>query len=252
MISAIFHEGSGIGNQLHRYVAARVLAEDKGYNFGMVNPELFKGASFMSLDMGKPNTATDVWTEKIVRDNTGTDIRGYDPEINFVQDNTVIEGEFQDYRYFGHRLRDIDTWLAVEPLYVPDDLCVIGFRGGEYSLFPDLFLTQEYWDEAVFRMRKLNPAMRFEVHTDDPSTASKFFTFPIIENKQISHSNHSNMGYNWRAMRYARHAIISNSSFGILPRLLSGGITIAPRYWARRNTKTWCLPQNYYSQFLYV
>src|SRR5690348_4619876 len=53
MIAGIFHSGSGLGNQLHRYVATRVLALDKGYEFSMVAPELFKGKGFMNLDMGK-------------------------------------------------------------------------------------------------------------------------------------------------------------------------------------------------------
>ena len=52
MISGIFHKGSGLGNQLHRYVATRVLALDKGYKFSMVAPTNFKGESFMKLDMG--------------------------------------------------------------------------------------------------------------------------------------------------------------------------------------------------------
>ena len=43
MIAGIFHKGSGLGNQLHRYVMTRCLSLDKGMEFGMVNPELFKG-----------------------------------------------------------------------------------------------------------------------------------------------------------------------------------------------------------------
>ena len=54
MIHGLIHPGSGLGNQLHRYVATRVLALDKGYDFGMVAPELFKGKDFMDLDIGKP------------------------------------------------------------------------------------------------------------------------------------------------------------------------------------------------------
>jgi hypothetical protein len=244
MICGIIYEGSGLGNQLFRYVATRVLALDKGYDFSFVGWPLFKGKSFMQLDMGLKDFEGDFgqFQEKRVDEN-GVDIRGYDPEINFVKDNTVIDGEFQDPKYFEHRLTEIGGWLRTDPLYVPEDTCVIGFRGGEYVGVPDLFLTIDYWNEAIDMMLKINPDMKFEVHTDDPGTAEIFFpNYPIIRDISV----------NWRSMRYAKHAIIANSSFYILPRLLSEGMTIAPRYWARRNIGVWALPQNYYKQFSYI
>ena len=134
MIAGIFHDGSGLGNQLFRYITIRTLAEDKGYEWEMLNPLHFKGGGFMPIDVGekaKPSVMDKEWHEKKVVEN-GIDIRSFDPEINFVQDNTVIDGEFQDDKYWRHKLPDIDKWLAVEPLMVPDDVCVIGFRGGEY------------------------------------------------------------------------------------------------------------------------
>ena len=258
MISGIFHTGSGLGNQLHRYIATRVLALDHGYDWQMFYPENFKG-SFMNLELpeakpynGEPKHFVE---KKVVVD--GVDIRSYDPEFNFIEDGTLIDGEFQDERYFKHRMAEVAKWLVVKPLNVPDDVCVIGFRGGEYALFPELFLTKDYWDEAIEIMRQKNPDIKFEVHTDDPVTARQFFPdFKIVENEQLSHSLHSNMGLNWRAVRYAKYAIIANSSFYILPRLLrhweSEALTLAPRYWARRNTGVWATPSNYYSDFSYV
>ena len=258
MITGIFHQGSGLGNQLFRYITTRTLAKDKGYDWTMLyrpdgsgKQEGFKGTFFLN----QPTVTIDiqasyVWQEKKVVEN-GVDIRGYDPEINFVKDGTIIDGEFQDERYWSHRIHDIDQWLAVEPLPVPDDTCLIGFRGGEYATVSDLFLTQEYWDTAI----KESGCTKFEVHTDDYNLAKKVFPyFPVIADMEL----------NWRAMRYAKHAIIANSSFFILPRLLrhykpessrfnpTSPFTIAPRYWARRTTKTWALPQNYYSLFTYV
>lgn len=252
MICGVFHQGSGLGNQLHRYVATRVLALDKGFDYAMVytpdgsnKEEGFKGKSFMYLDMGvepypMPNH---YWNEKCVRDDKNVDIRPYDPEINFVLDNTIINGEFQDERYWEHHEKEVDEWLKVEPLDMADDVCVIGFRGGEFALYPDLFLTKEYWDEAIAHMKAINPNMRFEVHTDDEVLAQQCFPdYKVIHD----------IGINWRSMRYAKYAIIANSSFFILPRWLNKGLTIAPRYWGRHNTKIWSLPQNYYKRFLYI
>lgn len=249
MIAGIFHQGSGLGNQLHRYVATRVLAADKGYEFGMQSPNLLKGRDFLNLDIGvniEPQLSYGMgsFQEKKVVEN-GVDIRGYDPEINFVEDNTIIDGEFQDPRYFEHRLDEVREWLKVEPLEVDPDVCVIGFRGGEYKIFPDLFLDITYWDKAISIMQSLNPNMRFEVHTDDPVTAKEFFPdYPVIHD----------IGVNWRSVRYAKYLVLANSSFYILPALLNQNVvkTIAPRYWARHNTSVWALPQNYYKQFDYI
>lgn len=243
MIAGIFHSGSGLGDMLHRYITVRTLAEDKGFEWGMVHSENFKGASFMDL---KTPTATgpfrNMWNEKDVREN-GVDIRSYDPEINFIEDNTIIDGYFEDSKYWCHNLKNIDTWLKVEPLEVADDVCVIGFRGGEFYSDPNLGLPKEYYWDAIEQMQRINPMMTFEVHTDDKHKAAKFFAgFPTIQE----------IGSNWRSMRYAKHAIIANSAFYILPRLLSGGVTIAPRYWARRNTKGPWRPSAYYKQFIYV
>lgn len=252
MIAGYFHEGSGLGNQLHRYVATRVLAADKGYAWGMISDSDgsgkgvgFKGDSFMHIDKGGEVTSLPkAWNEKKVVEN-GVDIRSYDPEINFVQDGTVIDGEFQDLRYFEHRLDEVREWLSVEPLSPGEDTCVIGFRGGEFAVFPDLFLTKDYWEDAMSIMLQINPNMKFEIHTDDPALATVMFPgYPVIHN----------VGVNWRSIRYAKWLIIANSSFYILPALLNQKAEkiIAPRYWARRNTGVWALPQNYYPKFTYI
>lgn len=254
MIAGIFHQGSGLGNQLFRYITTRVTALDKGYDFSMIAPELFKGSSFMNLDMGKPTEISshiEAQTGRVVPDQEAMyglhyfEEKGfyYNPEINYLEDNTIIDGSFEDTRYWEHRLSEIDEWLKVEPMWIPDNLCAIGFRGGEYYTVPELGLPKEYFDRAIAEMKKINPEMKFEVHTDDLELAQQFFPdYKCIRD----------VGVNWRSMKYAKHAIIANSSFYVLPRILSKGITISPKYWNRYNTKTWAYPQNYYKQFIHI
>jgi len=245
MICGHIHSGSGVGNQLFRYITTRVVALDKGLDFGFYGVENSKVGSFLNLDYGKqPEGITKQFQEKKVVEN-GVDIRGYDPEINFVEDNTSIDGEFQDEKYWGHRLGEIGEWLKTEYVDIPSDVCIINFRGGEYVGVKDLFLPMEYWYTAIEIMQKEKLDMKFEVHTDDVETARKFFpTMKIIHDVSL----------NWRSIRYAEYLILSNSSFGILPALLNpfAEKIIAPRYWARRNTGVWALPQNYYSKFFYI
>lgn len=267
MIAGIFHKGSGLGNQLHRYVATRCLAKDKGYEFSMVAPENFKGSSFMNLDMGVPNHTpyqVEIPSGKLVPNHKLWEEKTnyYNPEFNFIEDNTIIDGEFQDERYFGHRLREIDDWLKVEPLDMPDEVCVVNFRGGEYALFPELFLPIRYWYDGLAKIQWTkyhtgieHKDMKFEVHTDDKEGAKSFFIKDHFAD--VITGYHQDIALNWRSLRYAKHAVISNSSFAILPRLLKHmedpeAITVAPRYWARRNTKEWSMPQNYYKSFKYI
>jgi len=272
MLGGILHEGSGLGDQLFRYITVRTLAEEKGYLWGMLYPENYKGDSFMSIKKASDGLMLDdweamhrTWNEKAVYEN-GVDIRSYDPEINFVEDHTTIDGSFEDSRYWAHNLDNINKWLAVEPLEVPENKCVIGFRGGEYYSDPQLGLPPSYFMEAMEEMLLRNEKMRFEIHTDDPQLARQFFPhFEVVDNQKISHSKHSNMGYNWRSARYAKYAIIPNSAFFILPRLLKHhedptAVTIAPRGWSRRNLAKgkgagdfiWARPACYYKPFLYV
>lgn len=252
MIAGIFHKGSGLGDQLFRYITARTLALDKGFDFGMLNSENFKGKDFINLDMGIEHTIKHplflsgypLWEEKDVRDSNGVDIRSYDPEINFVEDNTIIEGNFEDSKYWGHRLPEIREWLKIEPLEMPDDLCVISGRGGEYKTVKDLLLTKDYYERAIEKMKQVNPKMKFVIHSDDKELFTNWFPqYEVIQNIEV----------NWRSIRFANYLIISNSAFAIIPSLLGNAkLILAPRWWARHNIKIWARPANFYNRFTYI
>lgn len=157
----------------------------------------------------------------------------------------VIDSEFQGEKDFINGLDDIREWLKVESIEMPDDLCIINFRGGEYVGVPDLFLPIQYWQLAVDLIKNINPNMRFEVHTDDETTAQKFFpNCKVVQD----------IGLNWRSIRYAKYLILSNSSFAILPALLNENaeLIIAPKYWAGYNKGYWQLEDNNYKKFSYI
>ncbi len=252
MVIGIIHSGSGLGDSLFTYITTRTIALDKGYDFGFVGTENFKGKDFMQLDWGKPvdlKYHTAMPSGKLIVDDEHRlfefDKTSFDPESQFIEDGTVIDATCaQDERYWGHRLNEIREWLKVEPLYMPDEVCVINFRGGEYATVLELFLPKEYWQEAI-AMKKAQGVFSFEVHTDDVELAEGFFPhFPLIKNIQL----------NWRSVRYTKHLILANSAFGILPALLNENVkeVIAPRYWARRNIKQWSMSSNYYKKFTYI
>ena len=252
MLVTPFYNGQGLGNQLHNFVTVKCLALDKGWKFGVWLPERFKGSSFMNLDMGerviggfgsvegqKPEVlplTMKYWYKEETSD--------YDLNFALIQDDTIVHGNLQGEKYFKHRRDEVKEWLKVEPLNMPEDLCVINFRGGEYKGVADFFLPKDYWERGIAIMKFINPDMKFEVHTDDIEEAHKFFPeYRVIHD----------VGLNWRSIRYAKYLLISNSSFAWLPVWLGDAkLILAPKFWGRRNKGYWHLEQNKTERFLYI
>lgn len=233
MIAGIFHAGSGLGNQLFRLVGTKILALDRGEVHGMVAPELFKGKDFIDVDI--TNADLDYYIEP----TTGKVV------INYTNTVDIIDAEFQSEIYFIHRIDEIREWLKVAPLELPENLCIISHRGGEYALYADLYLTSEYWNKAISMMLEINPLMQFEVQTDDVISAQiQFPNFKIVHD--ISH--------NWRSIRFAHYLIVGNSSFSIIPSLINENVKkiIAPRFHAGHNKGYWQEPNNIYKKYTYV
>ncbi|MBI3572802.1 MAG: hypothetical protein HY092_01215, partial [Candidatus Kerfeldbacteria bacterium] len=179
------------------YKGHRVIAKDRGYEFGIQSPENLKCLDFLNLDTGRPvkgGSGPEGGPPEILPDGiryyynerrvshpeNGADIRVYDKNLVHIPDGTKIDGVMQDEQYIAHRRDEIRQWLKVKADFEcydfsGDDICVINFRGGEYVNAKDVFLPQSYWDMAVANMRKTNPNFRFVVITDDVQTAKKFF-----------------------------------------------------------------------------
>ena len=253
LVCPIF-SGAGIGNQLATYITTRCLALDKGYDFGVLFPERFKGHFFKDIYLPKAIDGIEIPFEgerptklpegyKYYRESMANN-GDYDQFVKDIPDNYVLHGNLQGEEYFKKHREEIKDWLRVEPLNMPDDLCVINFRGGEYQYVPAFFLPQSYWDNAIQNMKKVNPNMYFEVHSDDPETARKFFpNFPILKD----------IFKNWQAIRFAKYLILSNSSFALLPAWLGDAkLIIAPLHFARFNEGYWFLKQNYMEKFNYM
>lgn len=232
VIAGLFHQGSGIGNMLFRFVGTKVLALDRGMEHAMVATELFKGSSFMTLDV------KDAGLEYMVEYPAGKTV------VKDLKGITVVDSEFQSELNFMHRLDEVRDWLKVEPMEVSDDLCIISHRGGEYRAVPDLYLPQTYWDLAIKMTREKYPKIQFQVQTDDiVSAREQFPDFSCIHD----------VGHNWRSIRFAKHLIVGNSSFSILPSLLGFATEIiAPKYHAGYLKGYWQAPENLYSRYTYI
>jgi len=271
MIVTELYNGSGLGNQLFNYVTTRVIALDNNYDFGIMNSFKFKGQDFMNLDFGKeviggyspqegappitlPNGILNYYREKEVRYN-GIDIRNYDVELTKIPDNTKLDGLMQSDKYFSHRKEEIKKWLKVKDEhqcyeYCSDDICVINLRGGEYTCFPELYLTRKYWDDGIEHMRRINPNMKFVVITDDVLSAQNMFVKPLYPDFEI---HHFNIAKDYSIINNARYLLLSNSSFSYFAAYTSNECKyiIAPKYWARHNVSDgyWACAFNIYSDW---
>ncbi len=270
MLVTELYEGQGFGNQLWCYVVTRVLASDRGFEFGIQNPQRFKGSDFLQLDFGLqvdggsgpaggppevlPNTVKNYYSERDIRhpDNE-FDVRTYDSGLLDVLNDTKIDGVLQSEDYIIHRKSEIAQWLKYTIIdldinFHDENICVINFRGGEYQRNPNIFLRRRYWRDSVAHMRTINPSMEFVVITDDVDLARKFFPKFRIR--------HYGIAGDYQAINCAKHVILSNSSFGFFPTWLNTRleICIAPKYWWAHNISDgfWACSYNITRNWLYM
>lgn len=270
MIVTEFYKGQGLGNQLACYIATRVIAKDRGYNFGIMHPEKFKGLNFFNLDFGEkvtggkgpeggppielPKGIKRYHIErKIIHPENNADIRLYDKDLVNILDNTKIDGLMQDEQYIIHRKDEIREWLKVKKEYEfydysDENTCIINFRGGEYTRHNDFFLNKDYWINAINHMLKINKNFRFIVITDDVYTAKKFFPHYKVF--------HFSIAKDYVIIKNAHYLILSNSSFAWFPAWLSENLKycIAPKYWGRHNISDgyWSLGYNITKGWMYL
>jgi len=269
MLATEILRGQGIGNQLFCYVTARSIAHTRGLDFGIKDTGWSgdkrynqSGFYWFDLDWGQEvPDGLDVYYEKEVRKklNTchhdmtvGCDIRGYDQGLMDVPDNTIIFGNMQDEKYFDHNKELVKEWLKVKEEYdtyeyMDDDVCVLNYRGGEYVGFHELYLTREYWLNAMENMTKINPNMKFVTITDDVKASQAML--PEIP------AYHFTVDKDYAIIKNSKHVILSNSSFPFFAVYTSDTIEniIAPKYWARHNVSDgyWAMSQNIYSGWTY-
>lgn len=269
MIVTELYHGQGLGNQLWSYVVTRCLALDKGYEFGIMCPERFKGAEFLLLDFGNtvvggsgpeggpptnlPDGIDYYYKERdIYYDRYKVPVSDFDPDLLEIKDKTKIEGLFQSEKYIQHRKSEIRNWLTIShefdlQHFLNENVCILNIRGGEYKGNKDLLLTKKYWMDAIHNMLQINYQMKFYIITDDVKYTRKLL--PEFE------SFHFSIGKDYAIINNAHYLILSNSSFAFFPAWLNEKVKciIAPKYWARHNISDgfWALSFNLYQGWLW-
>lgn len=265
-------KGQGLGNQIFCYITTRCIAEEKNWDFSILNKEILavnihsnKGMYFMDMDCGmdlQKESFAHVYHEKEERlyvansyhdMEHGCYITGVDENLFDVEPSTIVYGNLQDESYFAKYKEQIKEWLRVKPEYdnyeySRENLCIINIRGGEYANDACLFVRRKYWLDAMKHMRSIRPDMEFMVITDDVVAARRIL--PEVP------AYHFDLAGDYTAIKNAHYLILSNSSFAFFPAFTSETVKyiIAPKYWARHNVSDgyWASEQNIYSNFHYM
>jgi hypothetical protein len=258
MIGSAFYKGQGLGNQLWVYAVVRAAALRGNYDFGMVNPNYFKGKDFLNLDFGKslhqrrhkpshkiPKGFSSIYLEKkTFNKEFDCDVSGFDQNIFLPPDATFLEGSMQSENYILDYKHQISNWFNVSGKEF--DGCVINLRGGEYKNNRDLFLGKKYYSDAISHILENDSNCKFLVVTDDPKLATEFFPhYSIVSSggvkimlRKIYISPKSSLiGQDFSLIQNAKYLILSNSSFSWWGAWTNSKVerVIAPKYWARHN-----------------
>jgi hypothetical protein len=262
MIITELYNGQGLGNQLWCYVVTRIIAQNKGYDFGIKGIEKFKGSEFLDLYWGGeviggdgpeggpphslPANIKYYYKEKLIRNpKNSIDISKRDDILLNIPDNTKIDGIMQSYDYVKYYKKQIKDWIQIKSnknilKYSNDDICIIHIRGGDF-LGSSAFLQEEYYRNAMDYMREKNPNIIFYIVTDDVEYAKK--VCPDIEiigssasgkcdSRKAEHHMGGPIWMDWTIIYNAKNLIISASSFSWWPTWLGGCENIiAPMYW---------------------
>lgn len=260
MIVTELYNGQGLGNQLWCYVVARVIADKKGYEFGIQSKHKFKGYEFIKMDFGKdviggsgpeggppqslPNGIETYYKELTIIIPNGAYISKLDQKLLDIEDNTKIDGIMQSYDYIKDYKEKILSWIQIENnsnVKVDDDVCLINVRGGDF-LSSTAVLYADYYNNAI-NVMKSKGINKFLIVTDDPNYSRHILpnipihgssTMGYRDNTQASHHIGGPISIDFNLLNTAKHVIISASSFSWWAVWLNKNVenVIAPKYWA--------------------
>ena len=260
MLYLEFLDGQGLGNQLWNYVTLRSLSNKLGYEFEIINPNKFKGKSFLQISystnkVGGGNFSGSnnlkVFREKLFYDKSlKTFVSDFDKEILQIKQNTLLKGLFQSEKYLFNN--DINQYIKLKnpnryKSNSKDHKCILNIRGGEYKRFKELILPKSYWLNAMRNMKNINKNMKFYIVTDDYDYAKNL----LPELKILK----GNMDDDFTQLFNSKYLIVSNSSFAYFPITMGEKPKkiIAPSKWSRFGNihQRWISPANYYENWFY-
>lgn len=250
MLVCKFLKDQGLGNQLWNYVSIKSIAKEIKTDFGVMNYDFFKGKEFIKIKdfVTLENSDFQTYTEKLIFDKKNNYVSSdFDKYVYELRGDWILEGLFQSEEYI--RNVNLKDNLTINPNQeLPEDVCILNIRGGEYKKHKDFILPKKYWERAIGHMRSKFGARKFIIVSDDRAYSNYLFPELEIISGDIEEC--------YKMIYSSTNVIVSNSSFSYFP--IKSSMTqknvIAPFNWARYNSKSnmWCSPCNCYEGWEYL
>jgi len=263
IITTKFYKGQGLGNQLWVYAVGRSIAEYLGFGFIQQNMESFKGKDFLDIDdivnvdlkyLNSINldSLQTFHEARYFDQDLNVTSSGFDERVKDIKNSVCLEGLYQSEKYFFGHLEKISNYIRIKNDFLkyekmPNDVCIINLRGGEYKRHANLILPMEYWNNAIKNMKINMNIVKFIVVTDDKRYARAIFPEYEVLDGGVAEC--------YLALKSAKYLILSNSSFSYFPTKTNNNTpyVIAPMYWARpfNSLKRWASPANLYEDWMW-
>jgi len=237
IIYNVIGKNGRIGNQLFQIASTIGIAIENNHDFCFNDFEIFKYL---------PNLQTKLQSEKYKNAQTYYENDFcYEPVKINNNENKIIHGYFQSFKYFDKNNEKIIKYLTIEnPLgdgkidYLKNfNTCSVHIRRGDYveiaqtnPLNPHPIQPKEYYFEAINKIQ----AEKYLFFSDDIEWCKQNFQnekFIFIENKNKSFENDL---YELQMMSTCQNNIIANSSYSWWAAYLNTNkdkIVIAPKNW---------------------
>jgi hypothetical protein len=266
-------------------MVTRIIAENNGYDFGIMSPHKFKGREFMKLDFGRqvvggigpeggppsmlPEGIHQYYKEKIIRHPISfIDISPMDDSLISISDNTKIDGTMQSIEYIKGYKKILSGYIKTsyprEVTEYDENSCIIHIRGGDF-INSSAMLYSDYYINAMNYFKSINNTINFYIVTDDINTAKQIL--PGIEIIGSSSSNCNDLSkashhlggpiwMDYSILNNAKNIIISASSFSWWPVWTNPNNpnVIAPKYWAahKLNQGYWSCGESLVEEWKYL
>ena len=255
MIFIEFKKGQGLGNQLWLYFAAVSISKKLKTEVKIKNYNHFVGKDFINLNQSKKNVKNynNIFHERFYYDQRINHISHfYDERFYKIKKNTLLEGYFQDERYFLNQKINFFKHIQIinsnlDQIKLDKKSCVLNIRGGEYKRHKDFILPKNYWLNSIERMKKKG-VEKFIIVTDDKKYCNILFPDYEVVSGSIKEC--------FLFLLKAKNIIVSNSTFSYFPIKMqkNNPYVIAPAYWGRYNDKQkiWASPGNFYFSWNWI
>jgi hypothetical protein len=142
--------------------------------------------------------------------------------------NYDLCGHFQSEKYFKHCIGEVREYMKMKGEYeFMKGVCAVHYRAGDYEEGENVYhprLTMQYYRRAMSVMPK---GTRYLVFSDDQERAKQMF------GEEVRYADGDYID-DFKAMKACNYFITANSSFSLLPAILSeaeGKIVVCPKKW---------------------